>query len=270
MKKTIVAMTLYGLIQVSALCFEEVRLTQFSAQLEEGAGRISAGNFSYRDAFLSLEAQDLDQDFGLKNSLLNLNLSGLEINYQMSPEGLVSKIQSLQTQDLNLHYIPNQKLSLSTSGVTMGHSGGAQFIPQIEVECKRTNTKGPLNDLINPCLELGRVEIPILDFDQLSSQAVSKALTGAKSSKGIEKIEEVSLLIFNGNFQLSFKAKFLFRLKVKAQGVISHNQNDGTIDLHLNKAKVGIFSIKKTLLKELREANITGVRVVGDHLIFKI
>jgi hypothetical protein len=271
MKIKATLMTLCVLFSLPSFSLEEVVLKELTAQYEDGLGNISADSFNYRDSLFTMNADNINQDFNLADSLLQLNLGGmLELNYQLDPEGLVSKVSSVHTSGVDLHYIPEQKFSLSTNGISLSHSGGSQYIPELEVECKAAQEKAGLNGIVNPCLELGRIEIPVLDFDRLSSRAIAKALTGSSSNKGIEKIEEIAIMIFNGNFQLSFKAKFLFKLKIKAQGRVSYDEEAGTVELLLSKAKVGIFSIKKRLLKEIREANISVVKIVGDRVTFKI
>ena len=270
MTRILTAISLCTLIILPASAIEEVRLEDFSIQFEQGVGQISSGKFTYKDSLLSLSSPSINQGFSLEDSFFESSLGGIEVGYQLDQDGVISKIKALHTQNLNFDYIPGTRLALSSSGISISQTEGSQYIPTLDLECKKEPTKSSISELINPCLELGRLEMPILDLDQLSSAAISKTLTGIKSNKGIEKIEEISMLVFNRNFQLSFKAKFLFKLKVKAQGQIDYNEDQGTIRIHLKKAKVGIFSIRKTLLKELREANISGVTISGNFITLKI
>jgi hypothetical protein len=77
-------------------------------------------------------------------------------------------------------------------------------------------------------------------------------------------------MILNKSFNLSFKARLLFRWKIKASGSVDFNEKEGVISIHLDKAKVGFISLKGRLLKEIAEANFESISVRGDHIYIKI
>ena len=97
---------------------------------------------------------------------------------------------------------------------------------------------------------------------------MAKVLNQKMSS--IDSIENLKLYIFDGSFQMQFKVKYLFNWTVKSNGTIKFDEDKKLISIYLQKAKVGIISLKGKILDQIRDANLESVRVEGSMIYIQL
>ena len=190
----------------------------------------------------------------------------INLNYDFGMDSALAGIKNITTDSLNLNYQRNESLFFSTSSIELSHSGGTQTIPQVSLSCKN-NQKSMVSDISALCLSLADLSIPELSFDQLSAKSVAKALN---KSTSIDSIENLRLLIFDHNYQMQFKVKYLFNWTVKADGNIQFDEDKKLLSIYLNKAKVGIISLKGKILDQIRDANLESIRVNGSYIYIQL
>ncbi len=228
---------------------------------------IEAQDLFLQSGFLSFQNPSFQADLFLGLDSLSFSLGENVISYQHNGAGVLSSLNSVSGTGLNVNYQKEHLISLSSQSLQINLAKSQVNIPQFSLRCEKNYTK-VLRDF-GLCLEVAKFYAPIINLDQLTTQKLQEAFPLGET-KGIKDLEEISISIFNGQVYLTFKARFLFQWKVKVLGNASFNQENMTLNLKINSAKVGILSIKRTLLKKLAEANIKNVQVVGDTIQLKI
>ena len=74
----------------------------------------------------------------------------------------------------------------------------------------------------------------------------------------------------DNRFSLNGKVKILFNLKLRGNGSIRFHNQSSELEIHIEKVKVGIIGITKTVLKKLKEAKLKNVRFSGNSIYIKI
>jgi hypothetical protein len=89
--------------------------------------------------------------------------------------------------------------------------------------------------------------------------------------------KSIPLVVRNMNFTVKegvFTGRALMdswiNLWLRLNGVMSTNKTNTQLTIHLQSARLGIFSIKGTLLKRLRGLNLEGVSIIKDKIIVNL
>lgn len=260
-------------IPTSAWGVDELRLENLNLSYQQSKAVLNGNHITFLNSPLSFQADNPQFDFSIKEGFFSFEHPDFNFSYDFGKESFLAGLKEIETESLNVTYLKENRLEIFNSGAYVSHKNGKHYIPELNLKCAANPQENKLiGDLSNMCLWLGSVRIPVLEFDQLSGAAVLKALTGNEISdksigiQALDRVEEVALNIMNKDLYLSFKARFLFKWKVKVQGRIDYDENRGIVTINIDSAKAGIFSIKKTILKKISEANLESVTVEGDNI----
>lgn len=248
--------------------FDSLEVVNLNGIWQNNKGEFTGDRLKVYTEQFGLRTEGLSIPLKREGGKYSLSFKGLDFIYKPHPSSVLNGIENLMVDQATLIYKPKELLQFSTKGITIAQGQGQQSIPKMSVRCKALpQGKSTVLDLIHPCLDVGAVEIPLLRLNSFSNKAVAQALN-TKSS--IDKLEEVKVNIYKKRFTASLKAKFIFRLTVKVSGPITYDQNNEQMVVQVEKATAGIFPVKRTLLKEIREANLDSIKVVGDRLFIKL
>lgn len=244
-----------------------VQLSNVEINHKNQNGNLRGDTLQYQQGSMVIESQSPNIDFYFHEGLFQFQQGDINFKYDLGKENFLAGIYEMSSQGLSALYEKNKYFQIKNSGLLISHKGGTQYVPQFDVSCSGDAQKSITTDLAYQCLNLGRISLPLLKFDELSSKSVAKSF-GLKN-KGIDELEDISLIIVKKSFHLSFLARFLFKWKIKAKGSIDYRESESILDVHLDSAKVGIFSLKGKLLKELDDANWDSIQVKGDHILIQ-
>ncbi len=258
-----------ALILQTTHAFETLQLQNVKLNLESqsGAGGLVADNLKLNMGPLRVESPTPQLTFSWLGGTFKTELENIQLAYAFGPESVLAGLKGVETENLTLDYQENRRLSLENHGLLIEHSDTRQYIPALSLTCAAQAQKSLVEDLSSQCLHLGRLQIPELNFDELSG---SKVAASFEAPQAIDKIEEIDLMILQKGFNLTFRIKYLFRWKIKASGSVDYSEENSRITIHLAKAKVGFLSLKSRLLKEIAEANLESIKVEGDNIIIQI
>lgn len=265
--KLLTTILLAGLVLNSTQAVEYIRGQNVSIKFTEGEGTFQSDSVEFANENLTLSADSEVLPFSFKDGRFQIGYYQFSMDYNFGQGSILEGIQDIQSESLSFHYVPGALVKINTGGLFLKHTKGEHFIPRLTIDCKKSRNKSLVNDVLYPCLNLGRLDLPYLNFDEISGKAVAGALN---QTLGLDKIEDVLLTTYQGSYQLQFKAKILFNWKVKATGSIDYDATTSELRIHLDSAKVGFLSVKRTLLSKLSEAEIESVRLQGDHIYIKI
>ncbi|MCP4914856.1 MAG: hypothetical protein GY909_17185 [Oligoflexia bacterium] len=272
MNKLIMLFALLLNFQVMALEFERVDIDNLNLSFDgrSGSANLTAGHYKTSKFAFALGASEAYM--AKESNLLHLQYQSLDFHLDLEQGGLLDSLGKVDVDGLSLELIPGQKLALFSNRISAEIGDGVQDFNNISVECANRSRSQLYTDYLLPCLTLGRVTLPELKLDSLSSFTVAKALETEEenSVQGIDKIENIKLNIINNRYMLTFKAKFIFKLKITASGGANFNSETSELTLSLEKAKAGIFSVRSKILKEIKKAKIKNVRVEGRNIIIKL
>jgi hypothetical protein len=258
---------------------EKIIIKETQLSLADNVGRITSEELEYTGGPLRFYATPADFSFTLDEGLFHLEHPDFQASYDFGKEGLLSGIEKVQTQNFNLVYLKEKRVDVQSTGLLLSHSKGTQFLPAFNLKCSANAQKSLVKDVSGMCLHLGSLRVPVVEFDQLSGFTVAKALNvdeltnklNIKSfNKGLDKIEELKVFVMNGDLNISFKARFLFNWTVKIKGSVNYSEENQSLTIKIDSARAGIFSVKKTVLKQIREANLSSIKVDGDVLTIKL
>lgn len=274
-----VVITIFALHLNHSYCQEKIIIQDSTLELREGEGRIYSEEVSFHSGKLQINANPAEVNFYKKEGLVQLDYPGLQISYDFGSEGLVSGIEGLESQGLSLTYLEKNRIDIKSSEFFIKQTSGQQFIPAFHLKCSSQQNKSVPGDTLNMCLSLGSLDVPIVEFDKVSGKAVARALEidspllqseNNTININIKKVEDLKLFIINNDIHLSFKARYLFKWTIKIKGHIDISQEQNVVNLRVDSAKAGIFSLKKNLLKRLKKANLSSVEVQGDMITIKL
>ncbi len=267
MKKVLLLMTTMTTILASnsIKAIESLTIDHLSGSLNQNANLLSFDEFQYNGAPLEINSSLSQIETSFVNGLFSGRHHELNLKYDFGKESALAGINQIQTDDLNLRYQQGESLSFSTTGITLSHSGGKQHIPELSLKCKN-NSKSLITDISSQCLSLAELSIPELIFDQISGIKMAEALLDTKALKSLDELENLKLLIFDGSFQMQFKVKYVFNWNVKSNGTIKFDQEKKLLSIYLDKAKVGIISLKSKILDQIKNANLESVTVSGSTI----
>jgi len=265
--KLISAILFAGLCLNPTSAVEYIRGENVGVKFTSGEGVFQSDSVRFANENLTLSADSEELPFSFKDGRFQISYYQFSMDYNFGQGSILEGIQDIQSEDLSFHYVPGSLVKVKTGGLFLKHSKGEHFIPRLSIDCKKSRNKSLVSDVLYPCLNLGRIDLPYLNFDEVSGRAVAGALN---QTLGLDKIEDVLLTTYQGSYQLQFKAKILFNWKVKATGSIEYNATTSELRIHLGSAKVGFLSVKRTLLNKLSEAEIESIRLEGEYIYIKI
>lgn len=275
MKKTTFLGCLLVLLSFKAThAFETLKLqnVQMNLSSETGEGQLFADDLKFLTGPLRVESHQPQLNFSWKEGTFETQIDHLQMAYTFGRDSFLAGLKGVTTQSFYVDYQEGKRLSVENNGLLIEHSDTKQFIPKLNLTCAANAQKSLIDDISNQCLHLGRLRVPVLNFDELSGARVAQSLSEEEVGiqKILDKVEEIDLMILQKAFNLTFRVRLLFKWKVKASGNVNYDEANGLLDIHLDKAKVGILSLKKKVLKELAEANLESIKVVGDHIYIQI
>jgi|GEM_PF-2292896 len=276
MNKVLYSVILFSnLFSFSTHAVEEINITNahISSSSEERVATLEASDVLISALPFKISHPAPVIHFQLHDNGIQAQMNELLLDYQFNEEGVLSNLSGIDTQNFDLFYKNAQELNLSLDYLTLNFDGQKTHIPRLDLTCQRDNLKAlPFN--LDLCLQVGRVSMPVLNLDQLTTKSIAhkfQDLTGLKSNqKGLDELEDINIQVFKGSLNMSFKAKFLFKWKVKVKGHTSWSEDKQQLRIDVHSAKVGFLSIKKTLFNAIRDANIAALKISGNSLIIQL
>lgn len=267
MKKVIIGLLSFTIVFPS-MAINSIHIERLNGSLNESgnAGAFHYDSLTYEGQSLKISSSHSQIETSFYEGIFTGLHHDLELNYSFGQESALAGIENISTSGINLNYDKNKNLNFTTSGIEIKHTGGSQYLPELSLKC-RNNQKSIINDLSFLCLSLAELKIPQLQFDALSGKSVAKAL---RQTKALDKLENIKLYIFNHQFQMQFKAKFVFNWTVKSEGSIDFDEEKKLLSIHLTKAKVGLISLKGKILDQIKNAHLESIRVEGSMIYIQL
>jgi hypothetical protein len=248
---------------------EVIEMQDLNGTWDGKHGDFSSGRLKFSGQGLGIQSNQVSVPIRKEDDRYFVDYQDLEFVYKPAPESLINGLKKLVVRNATLVYHPQKILQLKTSGIDIAQEQGQQSIPRLTLRCRNlaVDTKAAVDGILVPCLSATTLKIPVLSLNAFSAKKFNAAMDNKIS---VDKLENIYLNIYKESFDASFKAKYIFNWTVKLYGTIRYSSDKKYLDLYLRSAKAGFINVKKTILKQIAEAKLDSIKVVGDHLYIKI
>lgn len=274
MKKTLILIITYLLtFSIFGIEFKKVEMNDLNFSFKDQQGEARFNSAFYQTDKFSFGMGQSEILLQRNENRLSLYHGDLEFTLNLTTDGMINSINEIHLQNIDFEILPNELFNLNLTRVYAHIGNGMQEFNNIAIEChiKNSRNKNEYISYLLPCFENGFVSIPRLNLDQLSQFTVTNALNPEdNTTESLKDLKDIKLIIKDKKFLLSLKTKIVFNFTVKAEGYARYIKDESSIHLKLEKAKAGIFSVKSKILKEIKEANLKNVKVIGDNIIIQI
>ncbi len=247
----------------------------------EAKGQASADIFQMVFDFgeLNLNGYNIDITKGEGNLLFeksdtNFRLDGID-------QSVLDAVSALSAETIDIKGSANKSLDLNFVNGAISLGEEVHGLKALKVNCF-TNTRGDdqLISFLIPCFDNGVIYIPEIKLSQKSAQDLWSAWKAAEGIISLEedkasifmpkKISEIKMSIIEQEFDLSMKARFIFKLTLKMKGSAILNQKKDIAEIDIREAKVGFINVKKIIINLLSKLEVTNVTVEGSVITIKL
>lgn len=269
MKRLIAPFATGLLLTMTSVSATEIQFEKLNAYFSQDTGSLEASQLTYKGDSIVISLNDELLELRRDETTFSAIKDGIVASLPVSGQGVLSSLERVEVSQAEGHFLPGVVLAFKADHLSAAIGDGVQTFDQLLISCRRfekTTSELDLHWLI-PCQEQGYFSLPTLRLDKQSVNTVSKAIG---VSKGIDKLNDLQMVISRNAFLLSFEAKYLFNWKVKATGTVVIDEEKNQVKMKLISAKAGIFGIKSKLLNELAKANIKNISVSGDLIVIQL
>ncbi len=247
----------------------------------ESNGQASADVFQLVFDFgeLNLNGYNIDITKGEGNLLFeksdtNFRLDGID-------QSVLDAVSALSAERIDIKGQANKSLDLNFVNGAISLGEEVHGLKALKVNCF-TNTRGDdqLISFLIPCFDNGVIYIPEIKLSQKSSESLGPLWKASVTKQELEankasifmpkKISEIKMSIIEQEFDLSMKARFIFKLTLKMKGTAVLNQKKDIAVVDIREAKIGFINVKKIIINLLAKLDVTNVTVEGSVITIKL
>jgi len=262
--------------------FEKVDIKNFTVDYRSGMGTASFEQLSTKVGDFSLNFKGYQVDIKKENEKILFSKEDTSLLVEKIQGSVLDSISVLALDNASLFIDPEVALKFYMDGGEFELGDGIQSFGQMNLECKsERNRNGDVMSFLRPCFKLGKLSIPYLNIDELSKGTLAEAfpvseIEGVDYSEEIKKIKgpdvlkDINMMVYKNRYNLTLKTKFIVNLKLKMEGKAEYQEEQNRVVFTVEKAKVGWFSVRKKVLKEIQKAGIKNVQVFGYNIIINL
>lgn len=244
-------------------------------------GFASASSISYKLPKISIKHSEIDLNFDRveKSLLITDEATSAKLDFDFS---FLNVFKAFRFGDISINSIPNRfessidLLNLFINNQTYKMSGISLFS---DIGVTQFNGKISLIDgiLLKSILEIEKVKFAKFNPDIFNLfieenlsvqnnffQDLIKCIKDKKLPKMI--IRHTKFEVNEGKFTGVAIVDSYMNLMLRMNGTINSNEDNSEIIIKLNKAKLGLFSIRSTIIKRIDRLGLNGVSVNGNTI----
>ena len=259
-------------------------IQNLSLDYQNDSGNVSFDRTAISTGGMQVNMNDYSLDLQKENGSFKMQKDDTKLALHQITGGVLDKISNLQLASGSLNYQKGQALELAVRGARFDLGKGTQGIEALNLNCAKLESSGtPINHMMAPCFERGRIHIPKFKIAKASQRSVEEIfpIEEIKAELGnntdgiidLKNLKNIKVAIDSNHFNMSLYAKVLFRLKVKIKGLAYlylGDKNDPAsrdkVTFTIHKAKVGFISVKGLVLKALKKIKIQNLSVSGNRV----
>lgn len=262
--------------------FQKIDMRNFTVDYRGGLGTAAFEHLDAKVGDFSLTFKDYQVDIKKNADNIYFAKEDTSLLVDQIQGSVIDSISTLALNNASLFIDPEVALKFHMDGGEFEMGDGTHSFGQLTLECKSERGRnGNVFSFVRPCFKLGRLSIPQLDISDLSKDTMGKIFPVSeiegqdyreeeRKLKGPDVLKDINMMIYNNKYNLTLKTKFIVNLKVKISGNAVYQEEQNRIVFSVDKAKVGWFSVKKLVMKEIKNAGIKNVQVFGYNIIINL
>ncbi|MFT6071093.1 MAG: hypothetical protein ACJAT2_002082 [Bacteriovoracaceae bacterium] len=264
------------------LDFDKVDLKNFTLDYRDSKGAASFEKLEAKVGDFSLSFKDYQVDLQKDQGKILFQKDDTSLLIEQIQGSVLDSVTVLSLDNASLYVEPEARFKFHMDGGEFELGDGVQSLGQMSMECKSERGRnGDILSFLRPCFTLGHLSIPFLNISEFSKDSMAKVFPieeienqdfseQIKKIKGPDSLKDIKLFIANNRYNLSLKTKFVLKLKLKMEGKAEYQEAQNRIVFSVDKAKIGFFSVRKLVLKEIQKAGIKNVQVFGYNIIINL
>ncbi len=243
----------------------QFKMSNLNGQFHDNAGDAKIDELIFHSDQIGHKGKAIQFSLQKEENRYQIEFSGQSIIFKEIPAPLLA-IEGFLAESFNLLWEDQGRFETSFNYFELQTKSNNYQFPHFNLSCH-----GDSSLPLEKCIKKGHLIIDEIDLkNNLSGEwrnVFSQLGLGQNIGiEGIDQVKDIRFQITNHQFYGTFKFKKIIPLKVKTWGSINHDIHNKTIDIHLRKAKASFLSVKKTILKELRNSSTGLIKVRGDHI----
>jgi hypothetical protein len=282
MLKVLVLTTVLVSTSVFAV-FPKIEIKGLTGSYSDMEGVASASSASYQFEPVKIKHSAITLDLSRSTREVNINdgTTSVDINVNLA---FLDVLKSFDFHDTNV--ASNLKTFEIDSGVfNINIDKKEIFIKDLYLFSDLQN-KPEVNDetsILDGFIMNAELKSRSIDFKSIAVKEFLKELMrenpmlAEELEKELGKRIRIPLIIRNthvsvkdGVFKVFAKIDSWINAKFILNGAANYNKKTSMLELQINKVKIGIFKVTKTLLKLLKKQNLGNVKVVGNKILIPI
>jgi len=259
--------------------FPTINVKNINGEYLDEKGHAYAEKASYKLPKVKIAHENIEVKFNKnqKNLIISDPSTTVELEFDFS---FLNVFKAFSFTDVGIH--SNEKLfSIDAPGLDLYINPKKYNITgfHIETDVSQIPTQDDEDITIVDGLMLNGtlsfLTLEFNDFDEIifndlkleNPQNISEIQKMRQSGRDLEIpmiVRTGKFTILNGVFNGSAKIDSYINLWLRLSGDVKSNKDNTEIDIQLTKAKLGIFSIKSTILNMVKRLNLDGVTVDGN------
>lgn len=266
----ILSTTIHASEMSSVLSIERMQLSYL-----DGQGAIELSKLQYSTK--AFEFQGVDKKFDLSKEGPVFQLENNENRFSLGPYAgqSLERLGMLDLKDFSFFYREGQRLAFHTYHLHVEVGDGIQQISKMQWDCQSSQAQNFWAKVCWQNLKASIREIRIaqqsektinsfVDFliqeNQLAPQISHEAIRAPK------RIENVLIQVLAGQTYMQMQAKYLFNWTLKVEGQTSITQQNDRVIFRLDRARVGILSVRSRVLDLIENAGLKNVQRRGNEI----
>lgn len=261
--------------------FPIVKVVQISGEYKDKKGTAYAENASYDLEDVKISHRDIEVKFNkiLKNLVLHDDNTTVELKFDFD---FLNVFNSVSFNGVDIFSGGNQ-LDMNLDDLNIFIEEDAYHLNRIVLSSDITqyNTDGRDISILNGILLNGELKVNYIDFGKVPTKTLKSDLDALSLSElkndelnkaiNIPVIARyLSLKIDKGEFTGAVLLDSWLNAWLRLNGSIENLEEKNQMIITLNRAKLGIFSIKSLLLRKVRELEVDTIKVDGDRIIVNL
>lgn len=263
---------------------EQVSVSDLTGSLRDHQGEIRSKNIHIGFPFTQVDFRDFVGTFSTDHTTLTLTQDNTNLVIEDFQNSFFRHIGDLDIVKGNFQWRKNSGLFLNFQSANIKIGEGLQNFEDLHISCSALSPQKSNQDFLNPCLENGSFTIPLVDIDQVSQKTLKEMLitpelegflreSGANAQELTpefltpSEFRDIEVTTNMGELSLRARTRIIFNLTIRIDGELDHSRENGTLTFTLDRARIGIISFRRKLLKTLAKH---GFEVRGNQVVFEL
>lgn len=229
------------------------------------------GQGSFDKFIFDKYSYDNQQDF-------NMFYSNQDMIFDINGEEIVIRDEKGAFKDFSRFNVSNFSIATTTSKIegSLPYLSGSSTESDLEItnariQC-RTTVRPPLEQdlffFLEDCLTNSNSAIKRVRINNKNKSELISLLedTLEIEAEKVTSIDNISMEIKNGNFNLTMSLDTGLKVTVKMSGTIKYFDNQKMIRLSISKAKAGIFNIREKIFEEIEKRESDKLQVERPNI----